>query len=131
VSEKKKPSGVRHTRAIRVAQSKHVPAPPPAPAVTDRITELVHPATYAQMDYYHRLGLRDRLLNLPVMVALVLSMIWRQIGSATELIRVLAQEGLLWVSPVQVTQWAAGETFGRANGRLVAPGSASSDTHLV
>jgi len=58
------------------------------------------------MDYYHRLGLRDRLLNLPVMVALVLSMIWRQIGSATELIRVLAQEGLLWVSPVQVTQQA-------------------------
>ncbi len=106
MSEKKKPSSVRHTRAIRVAQSKHVPAPPPAPAVTERLTELVHPATYAQMDYYHRLGLRERLLNLPVMVALVLSMIWRQIGSASELVRVLAQEGLLWVSPLHVTQQA-------------------------
>lgn len=106
MSENKKPSTVRHTRAIRVAQSKHVPAPPPDPRVTQRLTELVHPATYAQMDYYHRLGLRDRLLNLPVMVALVLSMIWRQIGSACELVRVLTQEGLLWVSPLHVTQQA-------------------------
>jgi len=106
MSENKKPSTVRHTRAIRVAQSKHVPAPPPDPRVTERLTELVHPATYAQMDYYHCLGLRDRLLNLPVMVALVLSMIWRQIGSACELVRVLAQEGLLWVSPLHVTQQA-------------------------
>jgi hypothetical protein len=105
MSQKKK-SSVRHTRAIRVAQSKHVPAAPPAATVSARLTELIHPATYAQLDFYHRLGLRDRLLNLPVMVALVLSMIWRQIGSACELARVLRQEGFLWTSPVQVTQQA-------------------------
>lgn len=106
MSQKKKPSSVRHTRAIRVADSKHVPAAPPDPLITERLTELVHPATYAQIDFYHRLGLRDRLLNLPVMVALVISMIWRHIGSASELVRVLAQEGFLWVSPLQVTQQA-------------------------
>jgi hypothetical protein len=106
MSQKKKPSSVRHTRAIRVAETKHVPAIAPDPLITERLTELVHPATYAQMDFYHRLGLRDRLLNLPVMVALVISMIWRHIGSASELVRVLAQEGFLWVSPLQVTQQA-------------------------
>ena len=106
MEEDKKPSTVRHTRAIRVAQSKHVPGPPPAAAVTEWLSELVHPATYAQMDYYYRLHLRARLLNLPVMVALVLSMVWRQIGSASELVRMLAQEGLLWVSPMRVSQQA-------------------------
>ena len=106
MSQKKKPSSVRHTHAIRVAESKHVPAAPPDPMITERLTELVHPATYAQMDFYHQLGLRDRLLNLPVMVALVISMIWQHIGSASELVRVLAQEGFLWVSPLHVTQQA-------------------------
>jgi hypothetical protein len=106
MSQKKKPSSVRHTRAVHVAESKHVPAAPPDPLITERLAELVHPATYAQMDFYHRLGLRDRLLNLPVMVALVISMIWRHIGSASELVRVLAQEGFLWVSPLHVTQQA-------------------------
>jgi hypothetical protein len=105
MSQKQK-SSVRHTRAVRVAQSKHVPAPPPAPAVEVRLTELIHPAAYAQMDLVHRLGLRNRLLTLPVMVALVVSMIWRQIGSACELVRVLEREGFLWITPLQVTQQA-------------------------
>jgi hypothetical protein len=54
--------------------------------------------------HFHRLGLRERLLTLPVMVALVLTMIWRQIGSVTELVRLLRQEGFFWCSPVQVTE---------------------------
>ena len=33
-----------------------------------RLTEIVHPATLAQVSYFHRLGLRARLLTLPVMV---------------------------------------------------------------
>ena len=106
MDEDKKPSTVRHTRAIRVAQSKHVPGPPPAESVIEWLCDVVHPATYAQMDYYYHLHLRARLLSLPVMVALVLSMIWRQIGSASELVRMLAQEGLLWVTPLRVSQQA-------------------------
>lgn len=104
--EKPNKSSLPHTRAIEVARSKRLPAPPPAPAVAQRLEQLVHPATYAQMAAYQSLGLRQRLLTLPVMVALVLAMIWRQIGSVSELGRLLAQEGLLWIAPQQVSQQA-------------------------
>jgi hypothetical protein len=40
------------------------------------------------------------------MVALVLTMIWRQIGSTTELVRLLHQEGFLWCSPLRVSEQA-------------------------
>jgi hypothetical protein len=55
------------------------------------------------------MGLRERILTLPVMVAFVLSLIWRQIGSVSEAVRVLRQEGFLWVSPVTVSQQAVSE----------------------
>jgi len=45
-------------------------------------------------------------LTLPVMVALVLSMIWRQVGSVATLLRLLNREGFLWTSPVQVSEQA-------------------------
>jgi hypothetical protein len=41
------------------------------------------------VSYFHQLGLRERILTLPVMMALVLSMIWRQIGSVGALVRVV------------------------------------------
>jgi len=56
--------------------------------------------------HYQALGLRERTLTLPVMVALVLSMIWRQIGSVSTLVRMLHDEGFLWTSPVQVSEQA-------------------------
>jgi hypothetical protein len=34
--------------------------------VVARLTEIVHPATLAQLDYYCQLGLRERVLTLPV-----------------------------------------------------------------
>jgi len=64
-----------------------------------RITEIVHPATLAQVAYFHQLGLRERILTLPVMMAFVLSMIWRQIGSVLELTRVVQEESFLWAQP--------------------------------
>jgi hypothetical protein len=51
----------------------------------------------------HGKALRERLLTLPVMVAIVLSLVYRQINGLSELLRVLAQEGLLWVEPFQVS----------------------------
>jgi DDE family transposase len=74
--------------------------------VSDQLTELIHPLTLGQVAHFHQLGLRARLLTLPVMVALVLTMVWRQVGSVTELVRLLRQEGFLWCSPVQVTEQA-------------------------
>jgi len=52
------------------------------------------------------MGLRERTLTLPVMVAFVASLIWRQIGSVAEAVRVLASEGMLWASPVQASPQA-------------------------
>jgi Transposase DDE domain len=102
----KKPSSVRHTRAIQRDRSKRLPAAPPDPVVAERLTELIHPATLAQLDHFRALGLRERTLTLPVMVAVVLSMIWRQIGSVATLLRLLNTEGFLWTAPLPVSEQA-------------------------
>lgn len=103
---RKKPSSVRHTRAIQRDRTKRPPACPPDAEVAARLTDLIHPLTLRQVAHYHDLGLRERVLSLPVMVALVLSMIWRQVGSVTTLTHLLHHEGLLWTAPVRVSQQA-------------------------
>ncbi len=100
----KKKSTVRHTRSNRVARSKKPPTPPPDEQTAQRLARIIHPATLAQMDYYRQLGLRERILTLPLMVALVLSLIWRQFASVSEALRVLETEGLLWSAPLKVAQ---------------------------
>src|SRR5579859_1229066 len=102
----KKPSSVRHTRAVARDRSKRPSVAPPDEQVSARLTELIQPLTLSQVAHYHDLGLRERVLSLPVMVALVLSMIWRQIGSVGQLVRQLHDEGFLWTSPTQVSQQA-------------------------
>ena len=74
-----------------------------------RIQEVIHPATLAQVRHYQQLGLRERTLTLPVMVALVLSLVWRQFASVSEALRVMKTEGLLWSGPIQVSQQALSE----------------------
>ena len=104
---KKKASSVRHTRAIQRDRTKRPPTAPPDEQIARRLTEIVHPATLAQLHYYHQLGLRERLLTLPIMVGLVLSMLWRQLNGVSELVRVVGQEVLLWVPPIpKVSQQA-------------------------
>ena len=102
----KKASSVRHTRAIARDRSKRPAVPPPDAQVSARLTELMHPLTVGQVAHYHDLGLRERVLSLPVMVALVLSMIWRQVGSVCALVRLLHDEGFLWTAPTPVSQQA-------------------------
>jgi DDE family transposase len=108
MSEKSKPknSSVRHTRAIQRDRSKRPNSAPPDPQIEARLTELIHPATYAQVAAFHARGLRERILTLPVMMAFVLSLIWRHLGSVSEAVRVLREEGLLWVSAQEVSQSA-------------------------
>jgi hypothetical protein len=101
-----KRSTVRHTRAIQRDRSKRPIVTAPDPVVAERLTELIHPHTLSQVAHYHDLGLRERILTLPVMVALVLSMIWRQIGSVSTLLHLLREEGFLWTSPVEVSEQA-------------------------
>ncbi|GCA73030.1 hypothetical protein MiYa_04589 [Microcystis aeruginosa NIES-2519] len=54
----------------------------------------------------HEKIMRDRLLTLPVMVALLVSLVYRQIAGLSEAVRVLKEEGLLWVEPLKVSKQA-------------------------
>ena len=67
---------------------------------------LLTPAITSQENYYRQLGLRDRILNLPLMVAAVLTLLWRDVAGVTELTRMLASVGFLWCSPKSVSQQA-------------------------
>lgn len=104
-----KASSVRHTRAIQRDRTKRPLAAPSDEQVAARLTEIIHPATLNQVSYYHQLGLRERTLTLPVMVALVLSLIWRQVSSVCELVRVVRTEVLLWAPPLKMSQQAFAE----------------------
>lgn len=105
----KKSSTVRHTRAIQRDRTKRPPTAPPGEQVQARLTEIVHPAALAQVAHFHRLGLRERMLTLPIMIALVLSMIWQQVSGVCELVRIINSEVVLWVPPMKVKQQALSE----------------------
>lgn len=79
--------------------------------IEKQMEELVSPAVTRQMAYYRELGLRSRILNLPLMVAAVLTMVWRQVPSVHELTRMLARENLLWCEAVKVSQQALSQRF--------------------
>jgi hypothetical protein len=87
------------------ARPRNLPSPA-TPEIEDRLAELVSPLTYALVSQYHHLGLRERILNLPVMVAMILTLIWRQVPSASELVRMVARDALLWTPPLEVSQKA-------------------------
>ena len=109
LKQPKKSSSVRHTRAIQRDRSKRPLVTPPDERVSQRLTDLVHPATLSPVVYFHELGLRERVFTLPLMVAIVLSMIWRQIGEATQVVRLMQKESLLWAQPQRITQQALSE----------------------
>ncbi|MBU0492400.1 MAG: IS4 family transposase [Chloroflexi bacterium] len=107
---KKKKSSVRHTRAIQRDRSKRPLVAPPDEQIRQRLAELLRPAIAAQKAYYRQLGLRERTLTLSVVVAIIVSLIWRQIGGGgTEIACLLGREGLLWVPVLVVSQQAVSE----------------------
>ncbi len=79
--------------------------------IRERLKSLLTPAVYGQLAHYRSLGLRARILGLPVMVAAVLMMLWRQVPSVCELVKILAREDLLWTPPVRVSQQALSKRF--------------------
>lgn len=92
--------------------ARRINAPHPSDSeIEAKLNELVKPAVFAELDHYRQLGLRNRLLNLPVMTALVLSLIWRRIPGVCTLQRMLARERLLWCTPRRVSQAALSERF--------------------
>lgn len=104
--QKKKTSSVRHTRAIQRDRSKRPIVDPPEEQVAERLHDIIHPATLAQVAHFHQEGLRERTLTLPVMMAFLLSLIWRQMGGVCELARLVQTEAMLWAEPVKVSQQA-------------------------
>jgi hypothetical protein len=110
---KRKASTVRHTRAIQRDRSKRPVIAPPPEQVEARLKEVILPVTRVEQDTtYRALGLRARTLTLFVMMAFVLSLIWRQVGTVSEGVRLLNTEGLLWVAALSVSQQAVNERLG-------------------
>lgn len=92
-----------------------VPVPvPPVEEVEQQLWALLSPSLLAPRLVERRdphnpqrvIRLRARLLTLPVMVAIMVSLVWRRLGAIAEVCRVLAREGLLWVQPLQVSEQA-------------------------
>lgn len=80
-------------------------------AISQQLEALLTPAIFAQQKFYKQLGLRDRVLNLSLMVAAVLTLLWRQVPSVQELTRLLAREDLLWCRATKVAQQSLSERF--------------------
>ena len=104
LSKKKKPRNPDHVRRTNTpAVSNEV--------VEKRLTSLLSPAVFGQWSYFRELNLRNRILGLPIMLAAVLTMLYRQVPSVCELTRVICREKFLWSHPVQVTQQALSKRF--------------------
>lgn len=88
------------------ARPRTAPAPASA-AVDERLTDLIGPAVFALGDECRRLGSRARVPGLPVMAAVVLAIVWRQVPAVGEAVRLLRRERLLWLAPgTRVSQQA-------------------------
>ena len=89
----------------------------PLPAVDDveqRLLEVLSPSLLAPRQLERRdprqpqrlIRMRQRLLTLPVMVAIIVSLVWRRVPSIAEVQKVLTREGLLGMAPLQVSPQA-------------------------
>src|ERR671924_1400602 len=89
----------------------------PLPAVEDveqRLLEVLSPSLLAPRQLERRdprqpqrlIRMRQRLLTLPVIVAIMVSLVWRRVPSIAEGQKVLAREGLLGIAPLQVSPQA-------------------------
>ena len=89
----------------------------PLPAVEDveqRLLDVLSPSLLAPRQLERRdprqptrlIRMRQRLLTLPVIVAITVSLVWRRVPSIAEVQKLLAHEGLLGVAPLQVSPQA-------------------------
>ena len=85
----------------------------PMPAVADieqRLFAVLSPSLLAPRQLERRdprqpqrvIRMRQRLLTLPVLVAILVSLVWRRIPAVVEGQRGLGREGLLWTAPLPV-----------------------------
>lgn len=89
-------------------QQKHIPAPP-IEEIEKQLYSLLSPASFKPLKLCSgkdEKKLRERILTLPVMMAIVLSLVYRQIPGIREVGRILSEEGLLWVERIEVSAQA-------------------------
>ena len=79
--------------------------------MASHLKELLSPAIFNQQALYRQLAMRNRILNLPLMLAAVLTLLWRNVPGVQELTRLLHKEGFLWVEATKVTQKALSKRF--------------------
>ncbi|WP_082714220.1 IS4 family transposase [Geminocystis sp. NIES-3708] len=80
-------------------------------AIVSHLSELLTPSIFAQEGLFRDLGMRNRILNLSLMTAAILTLLWRNVPSVNELTRMLNREAFLWVNPTTVSQKALAERF--------------------
>jgi hypothetical protein len=89
----------------------------PMPAVAEveqRLLDVLTPSLLAPRQLERQdprqpqrlIRMRQRLLTLPVIVAIIVSLVWRRVPSIAEVQKVLAREGMLGVAPLQVSAQA-------------------------
>jgi hypothetical protein len=88
-------------------RSTAVPAPP-TEEIESRLFELLSPGTFTNLKTVKdkERDLRSRVLTLPVMAAIILSIVYRQIHHLTDVVRALETENLLWAPIMQVSKQA-------------------------
>src|SRR5919108_5877837 len=112
-TERRSPMAHKHTRSRPHAEFRHR-SQIPMPAVEEveqRLLEVLSPSLLAPRQLERRdprqpqrlIRMRQRLLTLPVMVAIIVSLVWRRMPAVAEVHKVLAREGLLWVAPLRVS----------------------------
>ena len=79
--------------------------------IAEHLTALLTPTITSESRHFRELKLRERILTLPLMVAAVLTLLWRDVPGVTELGRLLETEGFLWCSPTKVSQQALSQRF--------------------
>ena len=106
----------KRTRARPHAEFRHR-SQIPMPAGEEgeqRWTDLLSPSFLAPRQRERRdprqpqriIRMRQRLLTLPVMVAIIVSLVWRRVPSIAEVQKVLTREGWLGMAPLQVSAQA-------------------------
>src|SRR5438128_2530011 len=115
-TQRRSPMAYKHTRARPHAEFRHR-SQIPMPAVEEveqRLTDLLSPSLLAPRQLERRdsrqpqrlIRMRQRLLTLPVMVAIIVSLVWRRLPTLAEVQKILAREGMLWVTPLRVSPQA-------------------------
>ncbi|WP_254173354.1 IS4 family transposase [Planktothrix pseudagardhii] len=95
-------------RILRNADLRHQSqmAGPPLEVLEKELYRLLTPENFKPLKESRGIQekkLRSRVLNLPVMMAVVIGLVYRRIAGLRELLRILTEEGMLWIEPMQVS----------------------------